>query len=142
MRDKKIHETPAGDDKDEETVALGALLGFIKLGDEPIMGDVAWKHRVHEIVAGLPADMQRDILERLRQAQSNGRLPDIDAFADRHGLTPAETGLVRSLADGLSVSKHAGAKHISVNTARFQMQRVLEKTGARRQVDLIRMLLG
>lgn len=56
------------------------------------------------------------------------------------GLTGAEAELASALAQGLRVSEHAVARGISEATARTQLKSVLQKTGARRQQDLARLL--
>ncbi|WP_417623022.1 helix-turn-helix transcriptional regulator [Parasphingorhabdus sp.] len=108
----------------------------VKISSEPV-----WAERVEEIMANLPDDTLDDIVSRLRQSSEN-QFIDFAAFGEAHGLTPAETRLVDSIAGGLSVPEHAEANDISVNTARVHMQRVLEKTGSKRQTDLLRKVFG
>jgi DNA-binding CsgD family transcriptional regulator len=57
--------------------------------------------------------------------------------AARHGLTPAETELLRELVAGTTLA-HA-AEHLarSLNTARNQLQSIFAKTGTHRQAELI-----
>lgn len=125
-------------ESDEATLAMLGQFRFdgVRVGSEPI-----WQDRLRELVAGLPQDLTRDLAYRLTQAMGQ-ELVDFTGFAERHGLTPSESLLVESLAEGLSVAEHAEQRGISVNTARVHMQRVLEKTGAGRQAELLRMLLG
>ena len=108
----------------------------IKISSEPV-----WAERVEKIFANLPEETLDDIVSRIRQSSEN-QLVDFTAFGETHGLTPAEIKLVDSIAGGLSVPEHAEAHDISVNTARVHMQRVLEKTGSRRQTDLLRKVFG
>lgn len=58
------------------------------------------------------------------------------------GLTPAETRLLQCLVAGDRVADAATALGISVYTARYQLKRVLRKTGMHRQIDLLRLCLG
>ncbi|ASK89924.1 helix-turn-helix transcriptional regulator [Sphingorhabdus sp. SMR4y] len=108
----------------------------VKISSEPI-----WSERVEEIIANLPAETLDGIVSRIRQSSEN-QIVDFAAFGEAHGLTPAEIKLVDSIVGGLSVPEHAECHGISVNTARVHMQRVLEKTGSRRQTDLLRKVLG
>jgi DNA-binding CsgD family transcriptional regulator len=57
-------------------------------------------------------------------------------------LTRAEAELALLLADGLSLEEAAERRHVTLNTARSQLKRVFAKTGARRQSDLVRIVLG
>jgi pimeloyl-ACP methyl ester carboxylesterase/DNA-binding CsgD family transcriptional regulator len=52
-------------------------------------------------------------------------------------LTDAETAVTLKLAAGLPLKEAAGSLGISVNTARNQLQSVFDKTGVKRQSDLI-----
>jgi DNA-binding CsgD family transcriptional regulator len=63
------------------------------------------------------------------------------AAARLYGLTPSEARLAVAVASGDSLETYALAREIAVSTARFQMKQVLAKTGARRQADLVRLLL-
>lgn len=58
-----------------------------------------------------------------------------------YGLTPAEARLACSVASGESLESYASARGINVSTARWTMKQALAKTGARRQADLVRILL-
>jgi DNA-binding CsgD family transcriptional regulator len=56
------------------------------------------------------------------------------------GLTQAEAQLAASLCEGLSVDAIAEKRGVSRNTARSQVQRVLEKAGVSRQAELVALL--
>lgn len=58
-----------------------------------------------------------------------------------YGLTPSEARLACAIASGESIESHARTRGISVSTARWTMKQALSKTGARRQADLVRILL-
>jgi DNA-binding CsgD family transcriptional regulator len=66
-----------------------------------------------------------------RQSEVLGRL---------YFLTPAEIGVVELLGSGLSLTESAAVKQVSKETIRSQLKSILDKTGARRQSDLIRLL--
>lgn len=56
------------------------------------------------------------------------------------GLSAAEMAVAEALAAGLSLREIADAKGRSIHTVRNQVRAVLEKTGARRQAELISIL--
>jgi DNA-binding CsgD family transcriptional regulator len=58
-----------------------------------------------------------------------------------YGLSPAEARLAAALVGGESVSEYADGHGVSLNTARAQLKQVLAKTSARRQADLVRLML-
>ena len=59
-----------------------------------------------------------------------------------YDLTRAEADLTWLLADGLSLEEAAEKRGVTLNTARSQLKRVFTKTGARRQSELVRIVLG
>ena len=129
---------------DSETGAKQAdeLLEYLdqfKVNGQSISDEPAWLERVDEISAFLPEHIMSGILGRLRSARGE-QIADIPGFSKAFGLTPAEEKLLNSLAQGRSVPEHAELLRISVNTARVHMQRVLDKTAASGQLDLIRLL--
>lgn len=62
----------------------------------------------------------------------------IKDFAANHHLTAAETNILRSLLMGLSLDEHAERNGISIGTARWHMQNILQKTQTRNQAQLVR----
>ncbi len=58
-----------------------------------------------------------------------------------YALTVVEARLAAWLSQGKSVSEAAEAMGITVNTARAYLKRVYDKTGVRRQAELVRLLL-
>jgi DNA-binding CsgD family transcriptional regulator len=59
-----------------------------------------------------------------------------------YGLTPAEARIADLLASGSEVGEVAARSGITLETARFHVKRVLNKTGARRQTELVRLMLS
>ena len=59
-----------------------------------------------------------------------------------YGLTPSEARVACAVASGESLESYASAHGISVSTVRWTMKQLLAKTGARRQADLVRILLS
>jgi DNA-binding CsgD family transcriptional regulator len=60
-----------------------------------------------------------------------------DVLADLFNLTPAESGLLMSLLQGLSPNQYAALKNRSQNTVRNQLKSIFEKIEVRRQSDLV-----
>jgi len=58
-----------------------------------------------------------------------------------YGLSPAECRLADLLHQGLEVREAAGCLKTTLETARFHLKRVLAKTGARRQTELMRLMM-
>ncbi len=59
-----------------------------------------------------------------------------------HGLTATEAELATALAQGQTLADFADARGCSEQTARTHLKRILDKTGATRQADLVRVLLS
>lgn len=59
-----------------------------------------------------------------------------------YGFTPAETRLASELLKDRTVEEAAQILEISINTARTQLTHLFEKTGTRRQSELLRRLAG
>jgi len=58
-----------------------------------------------------------------------------------YALTPAEARMADLLLEGLGLRQAALRMGITVETARFQLKRVLAKTGTHRQAELMRLML-
>ena len=69
------------------------------------------------------------------------RTPETVFLQNQFGLTPAEAVLARELLNGDGIDAAAGRIGISVPTARTHLRRVLAKTGASRQAELVRLVL-
>lgn len=63
------------------------------------------------------------------------------ALAATFGLTPVESRMLAALAAGETPYEYAERTGVSRETARFHVKRLLAKTGARRQADLVRLAL-
>jgi DNA-binding CsgD family transcriptional regulator len=59
-----------------------------------------------------------------------------------YGLTPTESRLADLLLQGLDVRKTADQMRITLETARFNLKRILAKTGTCRQAELMRLMLS
>ncbi|AKM29953.1 hypothetical protein AB870_07285 [Pandoraea faecigallinarum] len=56
------------------------------------------------------------------------------------GLSPAEARLAQALAEGRELAQYAQDANVATNTARTQLRHIFDKTGCRRQTDLLRLL--
>jgi DNA-binding CsgD family transcriptional regulator len=63
-----------------------------------------------------------------------------DLLARLHGLSPAEASVAAEVLEGGSLSDVAERLGITRNTANTHLKRVFDKTGTRRQSDLVRLL--
>ena len=68
--------------------------------------------------------------------------PDPLLLATMFDLTPAEAKVAVALAKGLSPKKIAVTLCLAVSTVRSQLKTIFSKTGARRQSELVGMLLA
>jgi len=61
-------------------------------------------------------------------------------LAELYGLTSAQAKVARALLDGRSLREAADALELSIFTVRAHLARIFEKTGARRQAELVALL--
>ncbi len=73
-----------------------------------------------------------------------GTEPDegLAAFGRRHGLTPAEQGILAGLLDGLSLRQIAERSERSYGTVRWHVRNILDKCHVGSQKDLLREFYG
>ncbi len=57
-------------------------------------------------------------------------------------LTPAEAALASALAEGLSLQDYAARERLKIATVRWHLQNIFNRTGARSQSGLIRMMVS
>lgn len=81
----------------------------------------------------------RQIVIILKVAQEDRRRR-IDEARMGYRLTAAEGRLLATLFDGCSVPRAARRPGVARSTARTHLQRFFDKSGARRQCDLLRMV--
>ncbi len=65
-----------------------------------------------------------------------------DLLRKVYGLTPAEARLAQGILQGMSLQDFAKEAGVSINTVRTQLKQVFTKTGTKRQVDLMRILMS
>ena len=93
------------------------------------------------VSSGLLADERPQVLVFLSDPSSKpaSRATVLRAL---YGLTPTESRLADLLLQGLEVREAADQLRTTLETTRFQLKRVLAKTGARRQSELMRLMLS
>ncbi|MFT4114849.1 helix-turn-helix transcriptional regulator, partial [Silvibacterium sp.] len=67
-------------------------------------------------------------------------LSKAEALRSLYGLTPAEARIADLLGAGLEIREICHRSGITLETTRFHVKRILAKTGARRQAELVRMI--
>jgi DNA-binding CsgD family transcriptional regulator len=89
----------------------------------------------------------RDLLARcvgvlILMPAKTPQAPSVELVQSLFDLTAAEARVARSLTMGQTVEEIASEKGVSPHTIRTQVRGVLEKTGSRRQADVITLLGG
>lgn len=67
---------------------------------------------------------------------------DLKGFAKAHGLSPAEVRIMGLLLEHTSLPPVAQELNVSMHTVRSQLRTIRGKTGAKRQAELVRMLMS
>ena len=80
------------------------------------------------------------VLVSVTDLESEVRAPEEDLRL-MFGLTAAEARLAAAVFDGLTLPEAADQFGVSVNTTRFQLARVFEKTGVTRQAELVKLMM-
>ena len=70
------------------------------------------------------------------------KAPPVEMVRSLFDLTPSEARVARGLASGLTVEDIASQSFVSRNTVRSQVRGVLEKTGCKRQAEVVALLTG
>jgi DNA-binding CsgD family transcriptional regulator len=91
-----------------------------------------------EVVRAGPSSVDHYLM--LLRDRSKERTAQIVDVTRHFGLTKAEQGLLDILAQGASLPDAAQMLGVARSTARTHLQRLFDKTGKRRQVDLLRMV--
>jgi DNA-binding CsgD family transcriptional regulator len=91
-----------------------------------------------EVVRAGPGSVEHYLI--LLRDPSKERAAQIVDVTRHFGLTKAEQGLLDMLVQGASLSEAAKMLGVARSTARTHLQRLFDKTGRRRQVDLLRMI--
>ena len=68
--------------------------------------------------------------------------PAVDTAAQRYNLTTAEKRVLSAVMDSGGVRSVATALRISEATVKTHLQNIFGKTGARRQIDLVKLVIA
>jgi len=69
-------------------------------------------------------------------------LPPLELLHGLFDLTPAEATLARALCEGVQIGAFAKSMGVKRDTIKKRLDAIFQKTGVRRQSDLVRLLLG
>lgn len=103
---------------------LPVILG----GDDDTLPDICW----------VTVDLQMILVSFDDEPSTLRRL---ESAAIVYGLTPAQLRLAALIVAGLDLVEAAGKLGVSANTTRTHLQRMFDKTGARSQAALVKLLL-
>ncbi len=95
--------------------------------------------RTVEIVTGIAADYAASGVSLIFEVP-DAPAERIERLRAQFELTASEAALALHIADGGDLSSFAERRGITRNTARNQLQMVFDKTDARRQAELVRLL--
>ena len=102
-----------------------------------------WLIRVPMVLEGnTPPDARRPNMALMIHDATTIDTLDLRGFAKIHGLTPAETRIMPLLLEHMSLPPVSQELGVSTHTVRSQLRSILGKTGARRQAELVRMLMS
>ena len=144
-RDEIAFADRAADSLLREAVDLLGRPGHAGARTFPVRDDAAGAAMIaHFVPVRLSA---RDIFSRCDAAPiltpvAGAAAAPVELLQSLFDLTPAESRLARSIAEGEPIEAIAKCSRISRNTARSHLQRVLAKTGCRRQAELASLLGG
>lgn len=97
------------------------------------------KRRALEIVTGVADDYAEMGMELVIEIAEDAATR-IERLGKSFDLTVSEALLALHIADGGSTTDYAATRGITRNTVRNQLQAVFDKTGVRRQTELVRLL--
>lgn len=130
----------------EHLVDLAARRGPGRTGGtmslEPPGGGAAMVLRT----APLPIDMgplyraSAPVLVNVTDLEIDVPAPAVE-LKDLFGLTPAEVRLAAAVFEGQTLAEAAEAFGLSVNTIRYQLARIFDKTGVSRQAELVKLMM-
>jgi DNA-binding CsgD family transcriptional regulator len=95
--------------------------------------------RTADIVTGIAADYEADGISVIFEVQ-DAPAERMERLQTAFALTASEAQLALHIADGGDLGSYAAAKGVTRNTARNQLQAVFDKTEARRQAELVKLL--
>ena len=116
--------------------AASSTPGFLAIQS----GSLTWHLAVQGLDSLGPDGRVKSLLITLTDNHPAGQIP-AEALMALFELTSAEAKLTSALVAGTSLEQYALLRGVTVGTARYQLKRVLAKTGSSRQSDLVRRVL-
>jgi len=93
-------------------------------------------------LALIPCVVDSEVWVTAYVADPASDLPNVGPIlASLWGLTSAESSVASLIVGGHDLTQIADARGVTHTTVRHQLRRIFDKTGARRQVDLVRLVL-
>ncbi|MBO9623871.1 MAG: hypothetical protein J7500_14275 [Sphingomonas sp.] len=131
----------------EEAIRFQLLLhhALLKPADSPAIATVSRSRNaplmlvVHAIP--MPVDELDLALVQLVDPTAEVTLP-LECLSRHYGWTPVECRLIENLAMGKTLSEAASAMRLKEQTARTYLKHIFQKTGLRRQVEIVRLVLA
>lgn len=96
--------------------------------------------------APLPIDMgplyraSAPVLVNITDLEIDVPAPSVE-LRDLFGLTPAEVRLAAAVFEGRTLAEAAETFGLSINTIRYQLARIFDKTGVSRQAELVKLMM-
>jgi DNA-binding CsgD family transcriptional regulator len=128
----------------DDTRELGAAFREV-LGGRDSLRTIRLGRGEHEVelqLVALRGDGRPIQIIATIRALADDRRVKLAGVAERFGLTPAETRLLKILCGGGSLVEASAALGVARTTARTHLQRIFDKSGAHRQADLVRMVFA
>lgn len=151
MQAGKLRATEAKDDRALQSAIRSAMLKAANGESEDMRGLALTKSSGHRnlgiIIQPVPGRRAGGVMTAatvaiyIRDPDENADVAN-DLVRQLFDLTPAEAGVARRLASGLSLEDAASSLEISRNTARAHLRSIFSKSGITRQTELVRLMLN
>jgi DNA-binding CsgD family transcriptional regulator/PAS domain-containing protein len=153
-RDIRIQKGRLSANSAAETAHLHAVIAKCAETGIPVQSDFVWLRReagkspLALLIAPLPAansslltSLQPMVVIFVKDPDKNNR-PTVPQVRERFGMTPAEASFAIEISKGDGIQAAADRLSISRATARTHLSRIFDKTGTRRQAELVRVLIS
>ncbi|VVD98495.1 helix-turn-helix transcriptional regulator [Pandoraea anhela] len=144
IRAGKFSALLPGDDQALQRLIANATAAMPVAGSHRLHGD----HQHHWVITVLPLRESHVCSAPWQRPMAMLTIGELDrrmtlgpyTLKVLFGLSPAQARLAQALAEGRELTQYAQDANIAINTARTQLRHVFDKTGCRRQADLLRLL--
>jgi DNA-binding CsgD family transcriptional regulator len=157
-RDIRMHKGRLSANSAAETESLHAVIAKCSERGIPLQSDFVWLRRqagrspLCLLIAPLPVEGASLLMSSLMSEQpmavifvkdpdKNNR-PTLPQLREKFGMTLAEAGFAIEISKGDGIQAAADRLSISRATARTHLSRIFDKTGTRRQAELVRVLIS